>query len=181
MSIQLDTNKEVGDSEWRDSSYARHSPPDWVLGSLEVVVDQLCVRNLQGEQEEESVDAVEARRDVELLPGRVTIAVLVEESVYHWCPLVGVVLKGKEEGWIDIWRRCWLFDKFMGYCGTKLTHSIGNVGGNGDGNLSGFVEHFHFHGPVFMWEVNLHCVILSLLHTPLGCPHVTQDPTHHTL
>lgn len=60
MSVELDTNKEVGDSEWRHPSYARHSPPDGVLGSLKVVVDQLCVRDLQGEQQEESVDAVEA-------------------------------------------------------------------------------------------------------------------------
>lgn len=86
------TYKHIGDPERRHPSDASHRPPDGVLGSLQVVVNQLSVGNLQRQNKEEAVDAVEAWRDVKMTPRRVAIAVLVKESVHHRGPAAGVVL-----------------------------------------------------------------------------------------
>lgn len=56
-------------------------------------MDQLGVGNLERQDEEEAVDAVEARRDIEVAPGGMSVAVLEEERLHHGSPVVWLVLR----------------------------------------------------------------------------------------
>lgn len=95
----MNTHEHVRNSQRRHPCDASHSPPYGVFGCLQVVVNQLCVGDLKGKDEEEAVDTVEAWRDVEVAPRGVTIAVLVEERLHHGCPVVGFILgRGLWEG-----------------------------------------------------------------------------------
>lgn len=55
-------------------------------------MNKFRVRNLKTKNEEDAIDAIKAGRNIKVTPRGMTVAVLIEESVYNRGPVTWIVL-----------------------------------------------------------------------------------------